>query len=113
METKNKSLAIITYLYEGVKNEDIDRLIKTFNILKLDTRYSSTLVDYVKELMLNKISEKVNKSKKKKIRIERMGEYNTKTFDCYIIEDNVLKRNGFNAKFTSIGKLYQAYIQIK
>ena len=113
MESKDKAMEVVASLYNGIKEENVDNLIKTFEVARVDTRYTTPIVEFVRELMLNKIQENVNKSKNHVFRVKRHSEYGGETFDFYRIEDGILIRNGSDAKYTSIGKLYQAYQQAK
>ena len=100
-------------LKNAVIDEDVESIIKMIGDFQIDTRFSSPLEEYVKDIIVQKIFDKVTKLKTHKLKITRNTEYGGETYDYYIIEDGVLKRNGKNTKWTSLGKLYCAYKQIK
>ena len=112
METKDKLLAQIDSLRNAVVNNDVSATISLISEIPIDTRSRSLVADFLRELMIASIIEYIGKRKSGKLKVERKGVYNESTFDYYLIKDGVLCRNGSDAKWSSIGKLYQAYKKI-
>lgn len=110
--TKQEILDKVTALGRALMNEEVHDAIRLIGELKLNTQTYSPIVDYLREIILRTLTEKVSQMGGK-FQVTRRGEYNTPTTDYYKIEDGVLNRNGNPAKWTSLGKLYQAYKQIE
>ena len=109
-ERKQVLLAPITELVKALYTEDIPTIIHLLDKVKIDLRYSNSIVDYVKELLIDDIKihlECCNRNRK--IKVWRKDCYNSDIFDVYTIKDNRLYRNGNDIEWTSISKLYQAY----
>lgn len=106
--TKQDVLDKVTALGRALMNEEVHDAIRLIGELKIDTQTYSPIVGYIREIILRTLTEKVSQMGGK-FQVTRHGEYNTPNTDYYEIEDGVLNRNGTNAKFTSLGKLYQAY----
>lgn len=106
--TKNDLLIKIDNLRSAVENEDIDTLINLIDNMGFDNRKSSMIIDFCQQLIINFISNYIKEKGLDKLRVER-----TETFDIYRICEEKLLRNGTNARFTSLGKLYCAYKYIK
>ena len=106
--TKNDLLIKINNLRSAVENEDIDTLIPLIDNMGFDNRKLSMIMDYAQQLIINFISNYIKEKGLDKFRVER-----TETFDIYRICEGKLLRNGTNARFTSLGKLYCAYKYIK
>lgn len=112
METKDKLLAQIDSLRNAVVNNDVPAMISLISEIPIDTRSRSLVDDFLRGLMIASITEYISKRKSEKLRIDRKNEYGDPTFDTYLMKDGVLCRNGSEAKWSSIGKLYQAYKKI-
>ena len=109
-ERKQALLTPITELVKALYTEDIPTIIRLFDKVRIDSSYSSDLTMYIKELLIEDIKIHLECcTRNRKLKVTRKGEYNIDTFDIYTIKDNVLCRNGNDAKWSSIGKLYQAY----
>ena len=112
-ERKQIVLTPITKLVKALYTEDIPTIIHLFDKVRIDSNYRSDITDYVKELLIEDIKSHLEcHTRNKKLKVTRKDVYNFDTFDTYTIEDNILYRNGSDAKWTSIGKLYQAYKSI-
>lgn len=110
LTTKKEALEWISQVDVAVKNEDVHslmRLIKSSNL----ANYLPKIPDFVKLLLINKIQNYIENNQSPLI-ISRTAEYNIETKDYYTVKDNKLYRNGHEAKWSSIGKLYQAYKKI-
>ena len=108
--TKEELLAKIENLKSSVINHDVSGLISCIEDLHIDSRYNSPVIDYTHNLIVETIFDYV--SEKGKLKVTRKGEYGSDTFDVYIIDGNILKRNGTDVRYSSLGKLYQAYKKI-
>jgi hypothetical protein len=71
------------------------------------------MMDFARQIIINFISDYIKEKDLDTLRVERAGEYDTKTYDTYQRCKEGLFRNGTNAQWTSLGKLYQAYKYIK
>lgn len=105
---KNDLLIKIDNLRSAIESEDIDTLIHSIDYMGFDYRKSSITIDFCQQLIINFISNYIKEKGLDKLRVER-----TETFDIYRICEGKLLRNGTNARFTSLGKLYCAYKYIK
>lgn len=112
METKDKLLAQIDNLRNAVVNNDVPTTISLISEIPIDTRSRSLVADYLRELMIASITEYISKRKSGKLKVERKSAYGESTFDFYLVKDGALCRNGSEAKWSAIGKLYQAYKKI-
>lgn len=109
---KKKLIASIDALKEAVETESVEGLMEGIKALNIDTRSdSSGIVVLLKLCMVKYINSYVGNYGTTKI--EREAEYGTTTTDTYEIINTELCRNKYNAMFSTIGKLYQAYKQIK
>lgn len=109
-ERKQVLLTPITKLVKALYTENIPTVIHLLDKVKIDSRYSSDLINYVTELLVEDIKRHLECcTRNRKLKVTRKDVYNIDTFDTYTIKDNVLYRNGNNANWSSIGKLYQAY----
>jgi len=80
---------------------------------KLNISNYSTVGDYVKEVMLNDIKTHIiGQGNDFVLRVSRKNVYGDETFDCYRVVDGNLHRNGIDAKWSNLNKLYKAYKQI-
>ena len=115
METniKEQLLEQICILKKAVETDDIEKLVHSIDSMKFDTRYSTGVIVYLTELIIKFISEHISRNGLDTLRVKRKGEYNTETYDTYQMCKGELYRNGHNAKWDSVGKLYQAYKYIK
>ncbi len=109
---KETILQEINNLKQAVENKDVPTLIQHIEKFGVDIRFNSPLTNYVKEILIEAIEEKVYENKGK-LCIKRMNVYHEEITDIYIVENGKLMRNGIEAKWSSIGKLYTAYNQIK
>ena len=110
---KNDLLIKIDSLRKAVENEEIDILIHLIDDMGFDNRKSSMVMEFAKQVIINFISDYIKEKDLDTLRIERTGEYGTKTYDTYQRCKEGLFRNGTNVQWTSLGKLYQAYKYIK
>lgn len=114
METiKNNLLIKIDSLRNAIENEDIDILIHLIDNMGFDNRRSSMVIDFAQQIIINFISNYIKEKGLDTLRVKRTGEYGTETYDIYQRCKEGLFRNGTNAQWTSLGKLYQAYKYIK
>ena len=107
---KQDLLNKIDELKIAIESEDVQLLLTLAEYIGVNYRTRSPILDFLHSLLVEDIRDYVNK--KGKLKIERTSEYNIKTSDVYTIKDSVLTRNGFDVKWSSIGKLYQAYKKI-
>ena len=70
-------------------------------------------MDFAKQIIINFISNYIKEKGLDTLRVSRTGEYGTETYDTYQRRKEELFRNGTNVRWTSLGKLYQAYKYIK
>lgn len=110
--TKDELIGKLDVLKDAVANENVESIIKMIGDFKIDTRFTSPLEEYAKDIIIQKIIDKVTKLKAHRLKVTRSTEYGGKTNDYYTIEDGVLKRNGNDIKWVSLGKLYAAYKQL-
>ena len=106
---KENVIELLNSLKNAIESENVPTIINLMGKLRIDTSFYSPITDVCRELITATIKDAVSKTPKKCRRIQRKGEYGTTTYDYYKIENNVLKRNGYDTKFTSVGKLYTAY----
>lgn len=107
---KEHLLNNLTSLVDAVEAEDVTLLLNCMKSMGFSGMSSGPICDYAHDLLVKDISDYV--SKKGVLKVERTGEYGIKTEDYYRIDGAVLMRNGSDAKWSSIGKLYQAYKKI-
>lgn len=111
---KNELLIKIDSLRNAVENEEIDVLIHLIDDMGFDNRKSSIIIiNFAKQIIINFISDYIKEKGLDILRVERTGEYGTQTYDTYQRRKEELFRNGTNVRWTSLGKLYQAYKYIK
>lgn len=110
---KNDLLIKIDNLRNAVENEDIDILIYLIDNMGFDNRKSSMIMNFAKQIIINFISDYIKEKDLDTLRVKRIGEYSTETYDTYQRCKEELLRNGTNVRWTSLGKLYQAYKYIK
>jgi len=110
---KEELIRLLESTKEAVIKEDVTTLIQSIDRLKIDSRFSDPLGTYASDIIRSAITEHIEQKRLDALRVKRSGEYGSIVSDCYKIVDGVLMRNGTNAKWTSLGKLYQAYKQIK
>ena len=109
---KQKLIDLLTDFRIAVEQEDVVTLINMFDKLGIDTKRYNPLGKFVCGLMIEDIKKAVFKKKDGILKVSRKNEYHEKTYDFYKIKDNTLLRNGHEAEWSSIGKLYQAYKKI-
>lgn len=111
--TKERKQILLTPIIELVKalyKEDIPTIIHLLDRNKIDLNYFSDIINYVKELLIDDIKVHLECcTRNKTLRVDRKNVYHSDTFDIYTIKEGVLCRAGVDARWTSIGKLYQAY----
>lgn len=107
---KEHLLNNLSSLTNAIECEDITLLLNCMKNMGFSGISSGPICDYAHDLLVKDISDYV--SKKGVLKVERIGEYGIKTEDCYRIKGAVLMRNGSDTKWSSIGKLYQAYKKI-
>ena len=111
--TKERKQVLLTPIIELVKalyKEDIPTIIHLLDRNKIDLNYFSDIINYVKELLIDDIKVHLECcTRNKTLRVDRKNVYHSDTFDVYTIKDGVLCRAGVDARWTSVGKLYQAY----
>ena len=111
--TKERKQILLTPIIELVKalyKEDIPTIIHLLDRNKIDLNYFSDIINYVKELLIDDIKVHLECcTRNKTLRVDRKNVYHSDTFDVYTIKEGVLCRAGVDARWTSIGKLYQAY----
>lgn len=110
--TQDELLKRIDSLRLAVENSDIEAICTAINDFRIDTRYSTPLIDFTRDIVTKAIKEHVE-NHGGTLRVKRKGEYNNDTTDTYTITDGVLMRNRDNVKYTSLGKLLSAYRKIK
>ena len=110
LTTKKEALEYLTQLDVAVKNDDVHSLMQLIKSSNL-ANYLPKIPNFVKVLLINKIQNYIENNQSPLI-ISRTEAYNIETKDYYTIKDNKLYRNGHEAKWSAIGKLYQAYKKI-
>lgn len=110
--TQEKLFDIFDKAKKAVEENDVQAMMETFSALKISAGYGSPLENYMSNIMVQTVKSHVTTSGKP-LKVKRNGEYGTTVTDTYVLDGDTLKRNGCDAKWTSIGKLYQAYKQIK
>lgn len=109
-ERKQVLLTPITELVKALYAEDIPTIIHLLDEVKIDSRYFSDIINYVKELLIEDIKTHLECcTRNRTLRVDRKNIYRSDTFDVYTIKDGILCRAGIDARWTSIDKLYQAY----
>lgn len=111
-ELHNKIIALLERTETAVRTQDVSTIIDCINELCVDNRKISMLKEYASLICIETIIEYIKTKNLSYLRISRKNEYNEDTYDCYVLDDDVLKRNGTDVKWTSLGKLYTAYKQI-
>jgi len=108
-ERKQLLLTPITELVKALYTEDIPTIVHLLDKCKIHS-ISSDVFNYVIELLIDNIKIHIeNCTEDRKLKVTRKDVYHNDTVDTYTIRDNVLYRNGYDAKWSNIGKLYQAY----
>ena len=110
---KDELLEEIERLKVAIMTNDIDGLVCSIDELRFDTRFSSPIMSYTEDCLISFIMDYIQRNNKNKLKVTRYNEYHDETSDTYEVVDGKLLRNGSPAKFTNLGKLYQAYRQIK
>lgn len=105
---KNVLINDIKILSNNVQTNNIVGLIDSINTLRLDKNVSP-VVRFACDIMIDEIKSHILKENITCLRVSRKAEYNIDTADIYTIKDGVLYRNGRDTKWSSFGKLYQAY----
>lgn len=109
-ERKQILLTPITELVRALYTEDIPTIIRLLDEVRIDSSYFSDITNYVKELLIDDIKTHLECcTRNRTLRVDRKNIYHSDAFDVYTIKDGVLCRAGIDARWTSIGKLYQAY----
>ena len=107
---KQELLNKIDILRTAIETEDIPSLLTCMKGMGFSGMSRGPICDYAHSLLVKGISAHIKKGKK--LRVKRKGEYGIEMVDVYTVKDSVLMRNGTDTKWSSIGKLYQAYKQI-
>ena len=111
-EMYNRIIALIKCLEDAVRMQDVSAIIDYMKDLAIDNRQSSILEKYARQICIDIITDHITCKKLDKFVVSRKGEYGTTTYDTYVLDGGVLKRNGTDVKWTTLGKLYQAYKKI-
>ncbi len=111
-ELHNNIIALLERTETAVRTQDVSTIIDCMNELCVDNRRRSFLEEYASLICIDTIVEYIKTKNLSYLRISRKNEYNDDTYDRYMLDDGVLKRNGTDVKWTSLGKLYTAYKQI-
>ena len=110
--SKSELLNKIDCLKQAVVTDCIDHLIEAISDLHIDFRYAnSPILEYIHKLLVENIT--IYLETHTTLRVSRTSEYGSKTFDTFILKEGKLLRNGVDAKFSNIYKLYNAYKFIK
>ena len=105
-------LELLENCKQAVINQDVDLLISMLKALGVDDAGRSPLYDFTKDCIVGEIKNYMITNNMETLKVPRKNVYHEVTCDWYRIEEGVLKRNGTDTKFSSVGKLYQAYKQI-
>lgn len=111
-EMYNRIIDLIKRLEDAVRMQDVPAIIDCMRDLAIDNRQSSILEKYASQICIDVITEHITRKKLDKFVVSRKGAYNDPTYDTYVLDGDVLKRNGTDVKWSSLGKLYQAYKKI-
>ena len=113
MEKENKFkqglLEAIDSLKSAIINDNIPEILSLIKKFGIDSSHNSIVLDFLQEFLINDIKNYLYTNKRKTLKVCRRGKYNTEVQDFYKIENDILIRNGNDVKWTSVGKLYQAY----
>lgn len=112
-EMYNRIIDLIKRLENAVRMQDVPAIIDCMRDLAVDNRQRSILENYARQICIDVITEHMTRKKLDKFVVSRKGEYGTTTCDIYVLDGDVLKRNGTDVKWSTLGKLYQAYKKIK
>lgn len=107
--TKEELVKQIDSLKAAVETENVAEIIGLMTSMRIDAA-RSPLCDFAKDIIINDVKDYV--SKHDKLKVDRKGVYGEITSDTYMMKDDVLVRNGTNVRFSSLGKIYQAYKKI-
>lgn len=108
--TQEEIINELTDLISAIQKEDVSTIIKCMNTLKINYDFSP-----LRGLTANFISKAIKEhieNTKESLRIQRKGAYDIISTDVYIIKDGIVYRNGYDIKWSALGKIYQAYKQI-
>lgn len=111
-ELHNGIIALLERTETAVRQQDVSTIIDCMNDFRIDNRKRSLLDEYARQICIETITEYIKTKNLSYLRISRKNEYNDDTYDRYVLDDGVLKRNGTDVKWTSLGKLYTAYKKI-
>ena len=109
---KQRLIDLLTDFKEAVEQDNVEVMITMFDAFGIDSRRTTILDVHLRRLLIDDIKTAVQKRKRGVIKVKRKGVYGDTTFDFYKIVGDNLHRNGTDAKWTSICKLYTAYKQI-
>jgi hypothetical protein len=111
-EIYNRIIALIKRLEDAVRMQDVPAIIDCMKDLAVDNRQRSILEKYTRQICIDVITDHITRKKLDKFVVSRKGEYSTTVKDIYVLDGDVLKRNGTDVKWSTLGKLYQAYKKI-
>lgn len=112
-ELHNNIVELLERTKTAVREQDISSIIDCMNDLRIDDRRRSLLEEYASQICIETITEYIKTKNLSRLRISRKNVYHDDTFDIYMLDDGVLKRNGTDVKWNgSLGRLYTAYKQI-
>lgn len=106
---KNKLLEQIDVLKDRIEREDIQGLIDIVDEMRFEKSIRCSAYEFTQKLLIEFISEYIKHANLDTFKVIRSGEYGTTTYDTYQVCKDGLYRNGHNANWDSVGKLYQAY----
>ena len=111
-ELHDKIITLLERTEKAVRQQDVSSIIDCMNGFCIDNRRRSVLEEYASQICIETITEYIKTKNLSYLRISRKNEYNDNTFDRYVLDEGILKRNGTDVKWSSLGKLYTAYKQI-
>ena len=107
---KEELINELNELILAIQKEDVGTIMKCMNTLKINYDFSP-----LRKLTANFISKVIKEhieNTKESLRVQRKGDYDIIHTDVYTIKDDIVYRNGYDIKWSALGKIYQAYKQI-
>lgn len=106
---KEKLLNQVNDLKVAIESEDIPMLMQLIGDIKVDTRYSSALVEYTRNLLVVFIKEYIEWKGLDALKLKVKGIYGGVTTDYYTVVNGELKRNIHPTRWDSIWDLFEVY----
>lgn len=111
-EKKQELVGLLGKTSLAILDENITEMIQCFKTIGLSERIGSPLLRLCTDMIIEKLSAHLLNSGADSLTIKRKGNYGEYVTDYYTLENGVLQRNRKPASWSSIGKLYQAYMSV-